>query len=56
LVPEGWGADLFLKFAERFPRAAALLVRQQAYQQVTQPSKLTIAKTALEKLERLFGG
>jgi hypothetical protein len=57
LVPEGLGSDLFLKFAERFPRTAALLVKQQAYQQVTQPGKATIAKAVLEKLQHLlFGG
>lgn len=57
LVPEGLGSDLFLKFAERFPRTAALLLKQQAYQQVTQPGKVTIAKAVLEKLQHLlFGG
>jgi RHS repeat-associated protein len=56
LLPEDLGPQLFQKFANRFPRAAGLLLNQQAKQQVTQPGKLFILKAALEKLSQLFGG
>jgi RHS repeat-associated protein len=56
LVPEDWGSQLFLKFADRFPTLARVLVNQQANQQVTQPGKTFIFKAAFEKLSHFFGG
>jgi RHS repeat-associated protein len=56
LVPEDWGPQLFLKFADRFPKLGLLLYKQQAGQAVTQPGKLFIVKAAAEKLLHLFGG
>ena len=56
LVPEDWGSQLFLKFADRFPKLAQLFYKQQASQSVTQPGKLFIVKAAAEKILHLFGG
>jgi hypothetical protein len=56
LVPGDWGPELFQKFANRFPKAAELLIRQQAKQQVTQPGKAFIVKSLVEKILHLFGG
>ncbi len=56
LLPEDLGPQLFQKFANRFPKAAALLLNQQAKQQVSQPGKLFIVKSVVEKLLHLFGG
>jgi hypothetical protein len=56
LVPEDWGPELCQKFANRFPKAAELLIRQQAKQQVTQPGKAFIVKSLVEKILHLFGG
>jgi RHS repeat-associated protein len=56
LVPEDWGSQLFLKFADRFPKLGLWFYKQQAGQSVTQPGKLFVAKAVLEKLSRLFGG
>lgn len=56
LLPEDFGAELFQKFAARFPKLGLFFVKQQADQPVTQPGKLFILKSAVEKLLHLFGG
>lgn len=43
-LPEDIGAQVFAKLAERYPRIAQILVRQQASKSVTQPGKATIGK------------
>ena len=56
LLPDDLGPRLFARFAERFPKTAALVIRQKAYEPVTQPGRAFVVHAIIEKIAHFLGG